>query len=188
MLPTPDTAHVGRAPYADSVYDPAEDSFALMDALEADADALYALQCGLCVEIGGAVSAFVRNIVGADTAFLCTDINAAAMHCTKETGEKNAVVLEPVRTSLVDGLRLDHSVDLLLFNPPYVVTSDLEAKTEQEDASLGGALAGGVHGTALLQCIIHTRLVQRVLRPGGRFYFTRWWANLPRLGWMRGLC
>lgn len=65
MQPTPDIAHVQRGVYAEAVYDPAEDTFALMDALEEDAKEIA--NATLCVEIGsgsGCVSAFVAQMVG----------------------------------------------------------------------------------------------------------------------------
>ena len=52
MIPTPEVAHLRRAEYRNEVYDPAEDTFALMDALENDAEALQALNASLCAEIG----------------------------------------------------------------------------------------------------------------------------------------
>ena len=52
MIPTPDIGHLRQPKYRDNVYDPAEDTFALMDALEQDIDPLKALDASLCVEIG----------------------------------------------------------------------------------------------------------------------------------------
>ena len=52
MIPTPDTSHLRKSEYRDSVYDPAEDTFALIDALEEDANELQASPPRLCVEIG----------------------------------------------------------------------------------------------------------------------------------------
>lgn len=52
MIPTPDVGHVTRAPYVGKVYEPAEDSFALLDALEQDTVVLQQAQPRLVVEIG----------------------------------------------------------------------------------------------------------------------------------------
>lgn len=58
MIPTPSLSHISKADY-EHVYEPAEDTFILLDALEADADALRNGSLGgqgkkprLCVEIG----------------------------------------------------------------------------------------------------------------------------------------
>lgn len=84
-------------------------------------------------------------------------------------------------TSTLEALlpRIEGMVDLLLFNPPYVVTSDDEERLEQSSAGLGGALAGGVHGTHLINTMIHNGIIERVLSPGGRFYLVAIRANNP---------
>ncbi|WFC94107.1 peptide chain release factor N(5)-glutamine methyltransferase [Malassezia brasiliensis] len=179
MLPTPDIAHVRRT-YGDAVYDPAEDTFALMDALEQDAQVLQ--NTSLCVEIGsgsGCVSTFAAQLVGPHAAYVCTDINAAATLCTRETAERNHVALDVVRASTLDGLRLTGLVDLLLFNPPYVVTSDEEEAAAQAHADLAGAWAGGTYGTALLQRMIDDGIFERTLRSGGRLYVVTIKQNDP---------
>lgn len=52
MLPTPETNHLRGAEYADSVYEPAEDSYILLDALELDATRLVAARPRLILEVG----------------------------------------------------------------------------------------------------------------------------------------
>ncbi|WFD29691.1 peptide chain release factor N(5)-glutamine methyltransferase [Malassezia sp. CBS 17886] len=185
MIPTPEVGHLRRAEYAGAVYDPAEDTFALIDALEMDAAALVALGPVLCVEIGagsGCVSAFLARIAGASSAaYICTDISRAAAQCTAETGCRNGVLLSPVLTSTLDALlpRAAGAIDVLLFNPPYVVTSDEEERQEQAAAALGGALAGGSMGTRLIDVMIEARVPYRALRPGGRFYLVAIHRNEP---------
>lgn len=51
MIPTPDLSHLTRADY-DLVYEPAEDTFILLDALEQDADELKRLRPSICLEVG----------------------------------------------------------------------------------------------------------------------------------------
>lgn len=70
-------------------------------------------------------------------------------------------LLQPVLTSTVDALRprIDGTVDLLLFNPPYVATTDEEETAEQTRAGLGGAWAGGTTGTKLLDAMIQNNTI-----------------------------
>lgn len=51
MLPTPQIGHLTSEDY-EHVYEPAEDSFIFLDALEEDAAELVQLRPDVCVEIG----------------------------------------------------------------------------------------------------------------------------------------
>ncbi|KAJ8350811.1 hypothetical protein SKAU_G00259410 [Synaphobranchus kaupii] len=126
MIPTPLYSHAGRGPFSE-VYEPSEDSFLLIDALEQDADRLQLIKPSVCLEVGsgsGVVSAFLASIVGPEAVCFCTDVNPAAAQCTVETARCNNISLQPVLTDLVDCLlpRLCGKVEVMLFNPPYVVT------------------------------------------------------------------
>lgn len=91
-LPTPDTGHLGAAEF-DKVYEPVEDSFLLLDALELDQDDILALSPKICVEIGSGsgvaitcLASLVSSLVGADKAkFFATDINPNAVEATTQT-------------------------------------------------------------------------------------------------------
>ncbi|XP_058521800.1 methyltransferase N6AMT1-like [Ochotona princeps] len=119
-LPTPLHGHVGRGAFLD-VHEPAEDTFLLLDALEAAAAALAGVE--ICLEVGsesGVVSAFLASLIGPRALYMCTDINPEAAACTLETARCNQVHIQPIITDLVKGLlpRLKGKVDLLVFNPP----------------------------------------------------------------------
>ncbi|XP_029374286.1 methyltransferase N6AMT1 isoform X2 [Echeneis naucrates] len=101
--PTPLYSHAGRGPFQD-VYEPSEDSFLLVDALEKDAQRLQLLSPAVCVEVGsgsGVVSAFLASVLGPSALYVCTDVNPAAARCTEETASCNNVSLQPVITDLV---------------------------------------------------------------------------------------
>lgn len=59
--------------------------------------------------------------------------------------------LEAINASLLAPLaqRLHHSIDILLFNPPYVPTFCEEAAEAQEKKDIAGAWAGGKDGMEL---------------------------------------
>jgi len=173
MIPTPDLSHLTKDDY-ERVYEPAEDTFVLLDALEADADAIRDLAPRICLEIGsgtGVVSTFLGQIVGASNAlFLCTDINPHAATCTARTGSQNKTPTEPLVASLARPLstRLGRAIDVLVFNPPYVPTSDDEADAAQHGAGIAGSWAGGADGMQVTDTLL--RQVDGLLSPRGRFY------------------
>ncbi|KAI0548976.1 methyltransferase domain-containing protein [Xylaria curta] len=147
MLPTPDTSHVAY----ERVYEPAEDSFLLLDILSSASETAF-LQSRfftsspgpLVIEIGpgsGVVIAFLaahastifgtRNILTG-----AVDMNAHACIATTETvcraissnaATASVAFLGAVQGDLVAPLR-DRSVDVLVFNPPYVPTAELPSR------------------------------------------------------------
>ena len=142
MLPTPDTSHVNH----DRVYEPAEDSFLLLDTLSSAEETAFlkarftnAPSPTIC-EVGtgsGVVLAFLtaqcKPILGReDVLTLGTDLNAFACQATVETVERSVEhstagstkagvrgFLGVMNTDLTACLR-PGSVDVLMFNPPYV--------------------------------------------------------------------
>uniref|UniRef100_H3C4A1 Methyltransferase HEMK2 n=1 Tax=Tetraodon nigroviridis TaxID=99883 RepID=H3C4A1_TETNG len=146
--PTPVYSHVGRGDFTD-VYEPAEDTFLLMDALEKDAETLQRVSC--------------------------TDLNPAAAQCTAKTSSCNRVSLQPVITSLVDGLlpRLSGKVDVLVFNPPYVVTPSDEVGSRGIEA----AWAGGRRGREVTDRFLP--VVAQLLSTEGSFYLITIAENDP---------
>ncbi|XP_012670898.1 methyltransferase N6AMT1 [Clupea harengus] len=177
MYPTPLFGHVGRPPFAD-VYEPAEDSFLLLDALEQDVDRLQRLRPAICLEVGcgsGVVSAFLATVTGPSVLYLCTDVNPAAAQCAVETSVCNGVSLQPVITDLVESFlpRLSGEVDILLFNPPYVVTPSEEVG----GCGIEAAWAGGEHGREVMDRFFP--MVTQLLSNQGLFYLVTVAENNP---------
>ncbi|XP_063073993.1 methyltransferase N6AMT1 [Engraulis encrasicolus] len=175
--PTPLFGHVGRGPFAD-VYEPAEDSFLLLDALEKDAERLQRLRPTFCLEVGcgsGVVSAFLASVTGPETLYLCTDVNPAAAQCAAETSACNGVRLQPVITDLVESFlpRLSGAVDVLVFNPPYVVTPPEEVGGSGIEASW----AGGERGRVVMDRFFP--MVTQLLSNQGLFYLVTIAENDP---------
>ncbi|XP_027867072.1 methyltransferase N6AMT1-like [Xiphophorus couchianus] len=175
--PTPVYSHAGRGSFQD-VYEPAEDSFLLMDALEKDAETLQQMSPCVCVEVGsgsGAVSAFLASVVGSSALYLCTDVNPAAAQCTARTACCNRVALQPIITDLVQSLlpQLSGKVDVVLFNPPYVVTPSEEVGSRGVEA----AWAGGERGRRVTDRFLP--LVPQLLSSKGLFYLVTIAENKP---------
>ncbi|XP_002921160.2 LOW QUALITY PROTEIN: methyltransferase N6AMT1 [Ailuropoda melanoleuca] len=172
---TPLHGHVGRGAFS-NVYEPAEDTFLLLDALEAAAAELTGVE--ICLEVGsgsGVVSAFLASIIGPQALYMCTDINPEAAACTLETAQCNKVHIQPVITDLVKGLlpRLKEKVDLLVFNPPYVVTPPEEVGSHGVEA----AWAGGRNGREVMDRLFP--LAPDLLSPRGLFYLVTIKENNP---------
>jgi release factor glutamine methyltransferase len=146
MLPTPSTSHVNY----DRVYEPAEDSYLLLDTLSSEAETSFmrarfppGTGVPIAVEIGigsGVVLAFLtahaKHITGrADILTFGVDINEFAAKAAERT-ILNATA-EAKRTSSFPGSFADcivgdlattvkpGSVDILIFNPPYVPTESV---------------------------------------------------------------
>lgn len=175
--PTPIYSHAGHGDFRD-VYEPAEDSFLLIDALEKDTERLKLMSPSVCLEVGsgsGVVSAFLASLIGPAALYLCTDVNPAAALCTVKTASCNDVALQPVITSLVDGLlpRLQGKVDVLIFNPPYVVTPSEEVGSRGIEA----AWAGGVRGREVTDKFLPA--VAQLLSDQGLFYLVTIAENDP---------
>lgn len=196
------------------VYEPAEDTFLLLDSLEADEAALLATGAlvrgdvkdgdaegavkdgliledlsltdtrtdsrtgpRLCLEVGsgsGVVITFLAQLVqklspsGQDCRFIATDLNPACVAATGKTAEENGVgvVVDAVQCDLVAAVMDDVAgkVDVLVFNPPYVVTPSSEVGSQGIEASW----AGGVDGREVTDRLLP--LIPALLAPRGLFY------------------
>ncbi|TFK30387.1 methylase [Coprinopsis marcescibilis] len=171
MIPTPDISHLTAKDY-DSIYEPAEDTFLLLDALEAEEQALKDSKPSICLEVGsgsGCVSTFLTKIVH-PAVYICTDINPRACVATRSTGRQNKIELDVCNASfaLPFRQRLKNSIDVIVFNPPYVPTSFEEAQFAQDNQHLEGAWAGGLDGMHVTNTFLSD--VKDLLSDKGRFY------------------
>ncbi|VDO77817.1 unnamed protein product [Heligmosomoides polygyrus] len=175
-LPTP--LYRLNAVQQQTVYEPAEDTFLLLDAIEKDIQKLRDMSPQIVLEIGcgsGVVSAFLNKALGRHVTSLATDYNPDALDCTIETGRLNDVKIEVVRTDLDNGLdHLENKVDILLFNPPYVPTE------EEPKSNLERCWAGGPNGRGAVDRFLPK--VSRLLSGKGVFYLVALHSNdIPTL-------
>nr|CAD7419988.1 unnamed protein product [Timema poppensis] len=147
-METPDFTHLTAADY-EHVYEPAEDTFLLLDALEEDLPFIQRLSPALCLEIGsgsGVVITALAKSLGPSSGYLAVDINPVACKATRGVGHTNGVSVDVVNSDLVSGFRKQMVVDLLVFNPPYVVTDSAEVK----GTGVSRAWAGGIKGREVM--------------------------------------
>ena len=191
--PTPSTSHIGSSTNFEvlGIYEPAEDSFLLMDVMSNDAERKFLRErtttttgrssALLVAEIGsgsGVIIAFLtanaKEIFGReDVVTLAVDVNRNAagvvgrtvggavgerrgMDESEGNGRTTAMFTDTVLSDLTTSLRKG-SVDVLVFNPPYVPTETLpdipddttwnrKSKFERESHLLALAYAGGEDG------------------------------------------
>jgi release factor glutamine methyltransferase len=139
MLPTPSTSHV----CFDRVYEPAEDSYLLLDTLSSPSEITFlndrfdgkSSTPPLVLEVGvgsGVVLAFVAANAGRifgrhDVLTFGTDINSFACKAAAQTvrnaieerDDQRSVFLDVVNGDLASAIRAN-SIDVFIFNPPYV--------------------------------------------------------------------
>lgn len=177
-----DLSHLTYTDY-EHVYEPAEDTFLLMDALIKDKIFLRILKPVYCVEVGcgtGSVSAVLQKLlcsIGSPTPyFLLTDINPQAAKVAYTTClQNNMPFFDVVRTNLFCGLEesLEDSVDVLIFNPPYVPTPAEEVGS----TGISAAWAGGVDGRVVIDRFLSS--VDRLLSRRGVLYLLLVEENKP---------
>ncbi|KAF2482032.1 methyltransferase domain-containing protein [Neohortaea acidophila] len=166
MLPTPSTSHVNY----DQVYEPAEDSYLLLDTLSSASETAFLQRrfpqhatSPLVVEIGpgsGVVLAFVTAHAGRifarrNVGTLGVDVNPVACAATRQTVQTASasaradcgVFLDAVNGDLTTAIK-PGSVDVLIFNPPYVPSESLPSlpvHDEHDAADARGSFARDSH-------------------------------------------
>ena len=132
-IKTPITDHVDF----DQVYEPAEDSFLLLDALEKDLEIMLNQDQQknsspvFCLEIGsgsGIISTGLASVLPNSMIFAC-DINPQACLASQKTSEINETAKNQsiIRMDFLNFFPFcDGKIDLLVCNPPYVATNDDE--------------------------------------------------------------
>ncbi|XP_005191080.1 methyltransferase N6AMT1 [Musca domestica] len=182
-MDTPHIDHLTSQDY-DHVYEPAEDSFLLLDALEADLEFIEnELKPVVCLEIGPGSGIIITAIAKRlqNTICMACDINPYACRVTKRTCLRNETHVECVRGSLTDAFK-PNAIDLLIFNPPYVVTADNELETSDKfgectSGNLVHSWAGGKHGRRIIDILLPQ--LDHILSAKGVFYLLLLRENKP---------
>ncbi|XP_058088874.1 uncharacterized protein LOC131235630 [Magnolia sinica] len=163
------------------VYEPCDDSFALVDALLADRANLLEHQPRLCLEVGCGSGYVITSLAimlgqeGSGSHFFATDINPHAVQVTHETLWAHGVHAEVICTDIASGLgkRLAGMVDVVVVNPPYVPTPEEEVGCD----GITAAWAGGEDGRTVIDRILP--IVDELLSGKGWLYMVTLTANNP---------
>ncbi|KAL8129610.1 hypothetical protein V2J09_018765 [Rumex salicifolius] len=163
------------------VYEPCDDSFALVDALLADRANLLEHRPEICMEVGcgsGYVITSLALMLGQEADgvhYLATDTNPHAVRVTSETLEAHGVHAEVVSTDIASGLekRLAGLVDVIVVNPPYVPTPE----DEVGGSGIASSWAGGFNGRAVIDRILP--VADNILSDRGWLYMVTLTANNP---------
>ncbi|KAF5176361.1 Methyltransferase n6amt1 [Thalictrum thalictroides] len=164
------------------VYEPCDDSFALVDALLADRKNLLQHKPTLCMEVGcgsGYVITSLAIMLGQDLdglQYIATDINPHAVRVTRETLEAHGVHAEVICDNVASGLerRLEGMIDVIVVNPPYVPTPEDEVGKD----GIASAWAGGENGRSVINRILP--VADKLLSNRGWLYMLTLAANNPR--------
>lgn len=185
-METPSYSHLTTEDY-NHVYEPSEDSFILIDALELDLQSLKEREPSICLEIGSGsgivITALAKYLQPA--CYFAVDINRYACNATARTSRANNVNIDVINMDLLSSFKAN-SIDLLIFNPPYVPTptaltlnipeqqklyddeADETFKSSCEDKLLIKSWAGGKDGCEIINRVINS--LNQILAPNGIFY------------------
>ncbi|CAH8521142.1 unnamed protein product [Schistosoma turkestanicum] len=182
-MTTPITSCINKPEFSE-VYPPSEDSYLFLDALELDSEFLSGLNPTITLEVGsgsGVISAFLCSSISKPLVHICTDVSLTACYASLCVLNVNvpstSVTYDVVNCSLATPLlsRLYKSVDLIMFNPPYVPT------TIDEHKAAGSTIVASWSGGPLGREVIDPFLNQAysLLSPHGCIYLLLSKDNCP---------
>lgn len=194
-METPIYSHLSSKDY-DNVYEPAEDTFILLDALELELSFLKSHKPLIVVEIGTGsglvISALSKYLDYQSFGFFGIDINEFACDAATRTAKINNVNVEVLNMDLLTSFK-NNSIDLLVFNPPYVPTDceshsnvpewtkfyddESEEVFQRNEKLLIKSWAGGIDGCEVINRVIFK--LDEILAPNGIFYLLLIKDNKP---------
>ncbi|GAB0088358.1 hemK methyltransferase family member 2 [Sergentomyia squamirostris] len=182
-METPFLTHLTQDDYK-YVYEASEDSFLLLDALEEDLQDIKKQSPLLCVEIGcgsGVIIAALAKYLSSSAHCIGIDINYRACEATKKTSRVNSASLDTTAMDLLSAFRAN-SIDLLIFNPPYVPTDANEENLGDQETFSGCLVkswAGGEDGCSTLNRLLPS--LQEKLSHSCVFYLLLLRENNPKV-------
>lgn len=175
------TAQIRLVSSHPEVYEPCDDSFALVDALLADRTNLLNHDPKLCLEIGCGSGYIITSLAlmleqnHTNIHYIATDINPHAVRVASETLKSHNIHVDIINTNIASGLenRLSGLVDIIVVNPPYVPTPEYEVGSE----GIASSWAGGENGRTVIDKILPVAV--QLLSDNGWLYMVTLAANNP---------
>lgn len=142
----------------ETVYEPSDDSFLMEDALIMDKNEILKLKPAFICEIGcgsGYLSACLLKILKEAKesvslpVSLLVDVNLDALEMSKRVISNNEIncPIEAVRMSLFTRLTKSRRLfEIIIFNPPYVPSSNTELNNSILNCGIDSAWSGGTNG------------------------------------------
>ena len=146
------------------VYEPAEDTYQLIDSLKITEE-------DFVLEIGTGCGIIALECCRLGANVICTDINPYAVYITKKNYEVNKQLLkgnfEIRRGDLFNVVKSNEKFDKIIFNPPYLPTksNELVLGSGWFDISVNG----GKDGLTIIKKYIKN--IDRFLKSNGQAYF-----------------
>lgn len=157
------------------VYDPSQDTFLFLDALELEVTKLISLRPTFAVEIGsgsGIIITSLSQLFKSSCMYFATDINPQACIATKFTSVQNQSSVQCLNMDLLSCFK-ENMFDIILFNPPYVLTE----ADELSGNGLNRSWAGGTKGRTIIDKLLLQ--LPKVLSENGVLYMLMLRENNP---------
>lgn len=184
-METPDFSHLTTKDY-EHIYEPAEDTFLLLDALEKDLTNILTIQKPLVAVEVGPGSGIILTALAKYTEAFCIGIDISPFACkvSQKTSHVNGVSssVDLINSNLFTAFK-SNSIDLVAFNPPYVPSrvnenENFEAEIKDCSESIVGTWAGGIDGREVIDQFLGE--IDRVLVPNGVVYLLLLKENNPQ--------
>jgi len=143
------------------VYEPAEDTFLLAENLVVnDDDVVLDVGCG-CGILGVLAARKAKKVVA-------TDINPYAVSCTQMNARQNGVLakMDIRQGNLFEPIKKNEKFDVIIFNAPYLPTSEGEKRSWMDKA-----WAGGQAGRDVIEPFVSE--VPKYLKKRGRIFLVQ---------------
>jgi release factor glutamine methyltransferase len=132
------------------VYPPSQDTFLLIDSVKSDLLFIQSLNPGIIMEIGvgsGAVLTSLSIETSLASYFLGVDINPSATELASNTLKLNDCQrFDLITIDVFNTMNLLGKLDIIICNPPYVITSSEEYEECQKRKDISSSFAGGENG------------------------------------------